>query len=108
MSRRLVAALAVILVAAPPRAFAHPEGPPAPSEHRAGHEEAFKMVDAYVVANLQESLALDDRQLAEVFPLVQKLQADRREFYLSRARALWRLRLLLGSGRATRRRSSRS
>jgi hypothetical protein len=59
------------------------------------------MVDAYVVANLPESLGLDDGRFAEVLPLVQKVQADRREFYLSRARALWRLRLLLGSGRAT-------
>ena len=44
------------------------------------------MVDAYLVGNLQESLTLDGKQLAEVLPLVQKLQADRREFYLSRAR----------------------
>jgi len=101
VSRRLAAALVVILGVASARASAQPQSPRAGSEQPAAREEAFEMVDAYVVGNLQESLTLDGKQLAEVLPLVQKLQADRREFYLSRARALRRLRLLLGSGTAT-------
>jgi Spy/CpxP family protein refolding chaperone len=101
VSRRLATALVVVLAAASARAFARPEGPPVRSERHAGGEEAFEMVDAYIVGHLQKSLGLDDEQFAEVLPLVQKLHADRRDFYLSRARALRRLRLLLGSGTAT-------
>jgi Spy/CpxP family protein refolding chaperone len=101
VSPRLAAALVVVLGAASATAFAQPQGPPVRSERHAGREEAFEMVDAYIVGNLQKSLGLDDKQFAEVLPLVQKLHADRRDFYLSRARALRRLRLLLGSGTAT-------
>jgi hypothetical protein len=101
VSRRLAAALVVVLGAASATAFAQPQGRPVRSEPHAGREEAFEMVDAYIVANLQKSLGLDDKQFAEILPLVQGLHADRRDFYLSRARALRRLRLLLGSGTAT-------
>jgi hypothetical protein len=104
VSQRLAAALAVILGLGSPLAFAQDAGRRSRSAEHAGREEAFKMVDAYIVSNLQESLALTNEQFVDVLPLVRKLQADRREFYLSRARALRRL----GSGSPPERRSSRS
>jgi hypothetical protein len=64
-------------------------------------DEAFRMVDAYVLANIQESLELDDDQYARVIPLVNKLQKTRREFYGERARAVRKMRHLLRSGTAT-------
>jgi hypothetical protein len=101
VSRQLGAALVAMLGVASAQAFAQAEGRPARLEEHAAREQAFEMVDAYVVSNLHESLALTNEQFVEILPLVQKLQADRREFYLSRAEALWRLRRLLGSGTAT-------
>jgi hypothetical protein len=101
VSQRLAAALAVILGLGSPLAFAQDAGRRSRSAEHAGREEAFKMVDAYTVSNLQESLALTNEQFVDVLPLVRKLQADRREFNLSRARALRRLRQLLASGSAT-------
>lgn len=64
-------------------------------------EEAFRMVDAYVIANIQESLGLDEDQYARVIPLVNKLQKTRREYYQGRSRALHGMRRLLRSGTAT-------
>jgi Spy/CpxP family protein refolding chaperone len=61
------------------------------------------MVDAYVIANIQESLDLDDNQYARIIPLVSKLQKTRRDFLLERGRALRRMRRLLSSGTATER-----
>jgi hypothetical protein len=101
VSRQLGAALVAMLGVASAQAFAQAEGRPARLEEHAAREQAFEMVDAYVVSNLHESLALTNEQFVEILPLVQKLQADRREFYLNRAEALWRLRRLLGSGTAT-------
>jgi len=63
--------------------------------------EAFRMVDAYMIANIQESLGLDDPQFARIVPLVKALQAARREHFTDRARALRQLRVLLESGTAT-------
>lgn len=68
-------------------------------ESQLRREEAFKMVDAYLVTNLQESLELSDEQFAKAIPLVKKLQASRRDFYLSRARLVRELRQQLQSGR---------
>jgi Spy/CpxP family protein refolding chaperone len=59
------------------------------------------MVDAYVLASIQESLELDDEQYTRVIPLVNKLQKARREYYGSRGRALREMRRLLRSGTAT-------
>jgi hypothetical protein len=59
------------------------------------------MVDAYIVANIQESLGLSDQQYAEVIPLVKKLQTERRDYFESRWRAQRELRHLLRSGGAT-------
>ena len=64
-------------------------------------DEAFKMIDAYVVSNLQESLGLTDEQFARVVPLVKRLQKSRRELAQGRFAAMQEMRRLLGSGNAT-------
>jgi len=64
-------------------------------------EEAFKMIDAYVVSNLQESLQLTDEQFVKLLPLVKRLQSDRRDLALRRQQALQELRRLLATGSAT-------
>ncbi len=76
------------------------EEPPAGAE-RPARTEAFKMVDAYVVANLQESLGLTDDQFAKAIPLVKKLQTERREYYFDRTRKVREMRRLLHQGGAT-------
>lgn len=64
-------------------------------------DEAFRMVDAYIIANIQESLDLTDAQYEQVIPLVNKLQKARREYFGGRGHALRSLRRLLNSGTAT-------
>jgi len=64
-------------------------------------DEAFRMVDAYVIANLQESLGLDDATYEKAIPLVNKLQKVRREFFHERSRMQRKMRHLLRSGTAT-------
>ena len=68
---------------------------------RASRDEAFKMIDAYVVGNLQESLELTDEQFVKLLPLVKRLQSDRRAVLQRRQQPLMELRRLLGSGAAT-------
>ncbi len=63
--------------------------------------EAFRMVDAYVIANIQESLDLDDEQFVRVVLPVKSLQRERRQFIQGRGRALQDMRRLLRSGTAT-------
>jgi hypothetical protein len=70
--------------------------PPPPG--RQAREEAFRMVDAYVVSNLQESLGLSDEQFARAIPLVKNLQRDRREYLLERGRLMREMRRLLQQG----------
>jgi hypothetical protein len=70
-------------------------------ERRAPRDEAFKMIDAYIVSNLQESLDLTDDQFVKLLPLVKRLQSDRRDVLQRRQRALMALRRLLASGGAT-------
>jgi len=96
---RLLAVLVLVLGAANARARAQ-EKPPAGAE-RPGRAEAFKMVDAYVVSNLQESLGLSEEQFAKAIPLVKKLQTERREYFLERTRKLREMRRLLRQGGAT-------
>jgi hypothetical protein len=95
------AVLAVVgaLVASAPVAFA--QGRAESPREGLPREEAFKILDAYVVSNLQESLGLTDAQFTTVLPLVKRLQADRRAFAQRRHRALVELRRLLASGTAT-------
>ncbi len=67
----------------------------------ARREEAFKLVDAYIVSNLQESLGLSDEQYARVLPLVTRLQSQRRGYLMERTRLLRDLRRMLKSGTAS-------
>jgi Spy/CpxP family protein refolding chaperone len=73
----------------------------APGAERPARAEAFKMVDAYVISNLQESLGLTDDQFAKAIPLVKKLQTERREYLLERTRKVREMRRLLRQGGAS-------
>ena len=42
-------------------------------------DETFRLMDAYLISNLQESLGLTDEQFVKALPLVKKLQSDRRD-----------------------------
>jgi hypothetical protein len=68
---------------------------------RERREEAFRMVDAYVIANIQESLGLDDKTYVRVIPVVNNLQKARREYFQERSGTLRKMRRLLRSGTAT-------
>jgi hypothetical protein len=89
----------VIVLGAGGRARAQEE--PRAGAERPARAEAFRMVDAYVVSNLQESLGLTDDQFAKAIPLVKRLQAERREYYLERTRKVREMRRLLRRGGAT-------
>ncbi len=67
-------------------------------ETRGRRDEAVRIVDAYVVSPLQESLALSDEQYLKVLPLVTKLQNDRRDFFLARGRVIREMRRSLHAG----------
>ena len=92
--RRVLAAVVLWAVAASPPAAQQTSAQPR-------REELFKMIDAYILSNLQESLALTDEQFVKIMPLVKKLQADRRAFTQARAQTLGELKRLLESGNAT-------
>ena len=51
-------------------------------------DEAFKMVDAYLIANIQEGVDLTDEQFVKLLPLIKRQQTERREFTQRRQRAL--------------------
>jgi hypothetical protein len=87
------------LLAAPVSAQ-RPEGSP-PLNRPEARDELFKMVDAYLVSNLQESLGLTDDQFVKLLPLVKRLQTERRGFLQRRGRAIGELRRALRSGAAT-------
>lgn len=93
--KRLCAVLFVFSLAG--QAFA--QNPDA--AERPPREELFKMVDAYIVSNLQESLGLSDEQFVKLLPLVKKAQGDRRQFTQARGLALAEMGRQLGSGVAT-------
>ena len=99
MISRLLLTLVLALGAGGARALAQ-EDPPA-SPDRRPRDEAFKMVDAYVMSNLQESLGLDDAQFAKAIPLVKRLQGDRRAYILDRTRMVREMRRLLRQGGAS-------
>ena len=73
----------------------------APRRAQERQAEAFRMVDAYLIANIQESLELSDEQFAQIIPLVKELQKTRRGFAQERQRTLRSMRMLLQSGSAT-------
>ena len=96
--RRALAALAAAAVVASAGAVC---AQPAPGVGGKPREEAFRMIDAYIVSNLQESLLLSDDQFAKLLPLVKRLQRDRRELAARRIHALMEMRRTLGQGGAT-------
>ena len=65
---------------------------------RPGRDEAFRMVVAYLLSNLQERLGLTDEEYLRVLPLVQQRQNHRREMFEGREEALGRLRMLVRRG----------
>lgn len=64
-------------------------------------DETFRLMDAYLISNLQESLGLTDEQFVKALPLVKKLQSDRRDSARKRMQSLRLLRQALDSGSAT-------
>jgi hypothetical protein len=74
-----------------------------PTDARPGRprDEGARMIEAYIVSNLQESLGLSDDQFVKALPHVKKLLNDRREFAQSRNRLLRQMRRDLESGAAT-------
>ena len=64
-------------------------------------DETFRLMDAYLISNLQESLGLTDEQFLKALPLVKKLQSDRRDSARKRMQSLRLLRKALNSGSAT-------
>lgn len=68
---------------------------------RPPRDEAFRMIDAYFISNLQESLSLSDEQFARLLPLVKRLQDDRRALATRRTKVLVELQRLLAGGDAT-------
>lgn len=82
-------------------------GAPAFAQQRPGaggvkpRDEAFRMIDAYIVSNLQESLLLTDEQFTKLLPLVKRLQRDRRELVQRRIQALMEMRRTMAQGVAT-------
>jgi hypothetical protein len=93
----LVLALATALGATAP-AMAQRAGQ---GQRQKPREEAFRMIEAYLVSNLQESLGVSDDQFTRLLPLVKRLQRDRRDAAARRMRALVELRRVLQQGGAT-------
>jgi len=96
---RVLLAAAFVLGAGGALSRAQEESPA--GADRPGRDEAFKLVDAYVVSNLQESLGLTDEQYAKAIPLVKNLQSERRRYFLERTRTVREMRRLLQRGGAT-------
>jgi hypothetical protein len=82
-------------------AAAQPAGRPGRPGDREAREELFKMIDAYVVSNLQESLGLTDPQFVKLLPAVRRLQSVRREFAEKRRARIAEMGRLLESGAGT-------
>ena len=97
--KRLMAALLLVFAQTAP-ALAQPNEADRP-RGRAAREEVFKMVDAYVVSNLQESLGLSEPEFVKLLPLVRRLQNERRAATQKRMMAVQELRKVLRSGSGT-------
>lgn len=91
-------ACAPAALAESPQAQPTPEAQSTEQSRREARHEALRVVDAYVMSNLQPSLGLTDAEYVKVLPLVQKLQASRREYLIGRMRLIRQLRRQLRSG----------
>jgi hypothetical protein len=102
VSRRVALSFAVLVLASSPFARGQGQAPPGdgPSPGGERRREALRVVDAYVLRNLQESLGLTEAEFVKVLPLVKSLQSERREYLLARVRLLRQLRRQLRSGAA--------
>jgi len=92
-------ALVLALAIAPAQVPHPPDDHPSPGMRP--RDEAAKMIEAYIVSNLQESLGLTDEQFVKLLPLVKRLQSDRRECMQNHMRLVRELRRSLRSGTAT-------
>jgi len=110
--RRMAGLLLVTAFMGGNAAFAHAQANPATPKQEGAQKreggrapqlrsETFRLMDAYVISNLQESLGLTDEQFAKVLPIVKKLQTDRRRCAMRRINSLRTLRRSLQSGTAT-------
>jgi hypothetical protein len=91
----------VWLLAAGPALAQAPPSPPEPPLEGQGRAEPARMVEAYFLANLQESLQLTDEQFLRVLPPVKRLLTARRELAQRRLKALQTVRRQFRSGTAT-------
>ena len=89
---RWVAAVAVVL--ATPAVLPAQQG----ARQDRPSDEAFKMVDAYMIANIQEGVDLTDEQFVKLLPLIKRQQTGRREFAQRRQRALRELNQSVRAG----------
>jgi hypothetical protein len=99
MNRLALAGVALVL-AGPAAAQTPPPPPEGPPEGQA-RPEPTRMVEAYFLANLQESLQLTDEQYVKVLPPVKRLLSARRELAQRRLRALQAMRRQFRTGSAT-------
>lgn len=90
----------VLALAAPALAQQAPE-PRGPGGPGRGRDEVFRLVDAYILSNLQERLALTDEGFVKLLPLVKRLQTDRRDALRRRMESLNELRKMFNTGAAT-------
>jgi len=98
------ACAAVLLMLAVGGAEAQParqQQGPAAAQNPEGRDELFKVIDAYVVSSLQDSLGLSDDQFVRVLPPLRRLQSVRREYAARRRQTMNELRRVLASGNAT-------
>jgi Spy/CpxP family protein refolding chaperone len=72
-----------------------------PRPSRAPGEDAFKMVKAYILSNLQERLDLTDQQYEKLFPLVNRLYDNRHKLARKKGETLREMSRLLRRGQAT-------
>lgn len=93
--------LALLFLAQAAVAAAQPPPPDKGGGPGRARDEGARMIEAYVLSNLQESLGLTDEQYLKALPLVKRLQTDRREFQQGRMRLVRQMRRTLEEGGAT-------
>lgn len=99
MKRRWIGITMLIagMAAAPPARAQAPPGPPGPGGPGGedAREELQETIEIYMIAKMKRFLDLDDSQERKVIPLVEELNASRREMNRRRRIALMKLRPLV-------------